>query len=187
VGRDEPYGWTFMMTLGWMAVAWSDLGIQRIFLPQASAGLAGQDLEEAGVTVRPGAGHPALEAAVAGWERGDDSGLLSLTLHPRVWGPPGFRRRVLEELRRVGRGRVQSYAGLARAAGSARAARAAGNVCASNPVPLLIPCHRVIASSGELGGFMGRPGNLILKAALLEREGVPVMRGKVGREFWGGR
>lgn len=188
MGRDEPYGQVFRMSLGWVAVGWSESGISRVILPQASAQLARSCLEEAGITAWPVTGHPALEAAVAAWERGDDAGLGDLALSPKVWGLPGFRRKALEALRHVGRGQVVSYAGLARAAGNARAARAAGSACASNPVPLLIPCHRVVASSGHLGGFMGRRGELALKAALLEREGVPVTGGKVSRELlrrWG--
>jgi methylated-DNA-[protein]-cysteine S-methyltransferase len=187
MSRDEPRGQVFAMSLGWMAVVWSESGIQRVFLPQSSAQGAGRELEALGIAGWSGTDHSGLEAAVAGWERGDDTGLSGLKLHPQVWGPPGFRRKILEALRGVRRGQVVSYAELSRVAGNVRAARAAGNACASNPVPLLIPCHRVVASSGQLGGFMGRRGELALKASLLEREGVIVAGGKVSPELLRGR
>lgn len=79
-----------------------------------------------------------------------------------------FVRRVRRYLRRVARGRTCSYGELAAAAGSPRAARAAGSACATNPLPLFIPCHRVLAAGGRLGGFSG---GLAWKKMLLEREG----------------
>ncbi len=84
-------------------------------------------------------------------------------------GGTGFQRAVWETLRRVPRGEVVSYGELARQAGRPRAARAVGAACGANPLPLLVPCHRVIAAGGGLGGFGGGPE---LKRVLLEREGV---------------
>ena len=80
-----------------------------------------------------------------------------------------FRRQVLEELRRVPFGGVVTYGALAARAGRPRAARAAGTACARNPVPLLVPCHRVVPGSGGVGSYGGGPQR---KRALLEREGV---------------
>ena len=68
-------------------------------------------------------------------------------------------------------GQVRSYGEIARLAGRPKAARFVGNCMASNPFPLLVPCHRVIASSGGLGGF---GGGLELKANLLKLEGVDI-------------
>ena len=69
---------------------------------------------------------------------------------------PPFHRRCLEACRRIPRGRTLSYAQLAAAAGSGcGAARAAGQAMRTNPLPIIIPCHRVIASDGKLGGFAG--------------------------------
>ncbi len=64
-----------------------------------------------------------------------------------------FQRRVWNALRRIPYGRTLSYAGLARAIGHPRAVRAVAQACAANPVPLLVPCHRVIRSDGSLGGY----------------------------------
>ncbi|SEE72591.1 methylated-DNA--[protein]-cysteine S-methyltransferase [Ruania alba] len=79
----------------------------------------------------------------------------------------GFRRRVLEQLPTIDYGRTASYAEMARAAGSERAVRAVGSACATNPVPLLLPCHRVVRSDGSLGGYRG---GIPAKEALLALE-----------------
>lgn len=89
-----------------------------------------------------------------------------------------FQIRLLEELRKVPFGRVVTYSELAVSAGSPRGARAAGGACARNPVPLIIPCHRVISSKkGDIGGYSaGNKGTGLsgveLKKALLSLEGV---------------
>jgi len=67
----------------------------------------------------------------------------------------GFRRSVLEQLLCIEYGRTASYAAVAAAAGSARAVRAVGTACATNPLPLVVPCHRVVRSDGGLGGYRG--------------------------------
>lgn len=81
-----------------------------------------------------------------------------------------FRRRVLAACRNIPRGRTATYADLARAAGSPGAARAAGSTMANNPLPLIVPCHRVVRSDGTLGGFSSTQG-VRLKRRLLELEG----------------
>lgn len=83
---------------------------------------------------------------------------------------PPFRRRVYEALRQVRAGSVLSYAELARQAGSPRAARAVGQAMANNPFPLIVPCHRVLATGGALAGFSAFGGQRT-KRLLLEREG----------------
>jgi methylated-DNA-[protein]-cysteine S-methyltransferase len=67
----------------------------------------------------------------------------------------GFRRTVLEHLQDVGYGHTVSYAELAAEAGSPRAVRAVGTSCATNPLPLVIPCHRVVRSDGAPGAYVG--------------------------------
>jgi methylated-DNA-[protein]-cysteine S-methyltransferase len=67
----------------------------------------------------------------------------------------GFRREVLRHLGDVGYGRTASYAALAEAAGSPRAVRAVGSACATNPLPLVVPCHRVVRSDGTPGAYRG--------------------------------
>jgi methylated-DNA-[protein]-cysteine S-methyltransferase len=67
----------------------------------------------------------------------------------------GFRRSVLAHLQRIPYGATESYAQVATAAGSPRAVRAAGSACATNPVPIVVPCHRVVRSDGSYGGYAG--------------------------------
>ncbi|GEA81862.1 methylated-DNA--[protein]-cysteine S-methyltransferase [Cellulomonas uda] len=79
----------------------------------------------------------------------------------------GFRRAVVEHLPTIGYGRTASYAQVASAAGRPRAVRAVGTACALNPVPLVVPCHRVVRSDGSPGRYAGGDA---AKAALLELE-----------------
>jgi methylated-DNA-[protein]-cysteine S-methyltransferase len=69
----------------------------------------------------------------------------------------GFRRTVLTHLPGIGYGQTASYAGLAAAVGSPRAYRAVGTACATNPLPLVLPCHRVVKSNGQAGSYRGGP------------------------------
>jgi methylated-DNA-[protein]-cysteine S-methyltransferase len=80
----------------------------------------------------------------------------------------GFRRTVLEHLNTdIGYGTTTSYATLARLSGSPKAVRAVGTACATNPIPIVVPCHRVIRSDGAVGAYRGGPA---AKRALLDLE-----------------
>ena len=81
----------------------------------------------------------------------------------------GFVRRVLKATARVPFGNVSSYAQIAAQAGSPRASRAAGNALGSNPMPIVVPCHRILRSGGALGGYTG---GIHRKEFLLHLEGV---------------
>lgn len=80
-----------------------------------------------------------------------------------------FRRRALRAIDRIPYGKTRSYTEIARSAGNERAVRAAGTACGSNPIPIVVPCHRVLRSSGNLGGY---GGGLPMKEGLLKLEGV---------------
>ncbi len=81
----------------------------------------------------------------------------------------GFARRVLQATARIPYGSVSSYKGVASDAGSPRAFRAAGNALGTNPLPIVIPCHRVLHAGGGLGGYTG---GVSRKQSLLRVEGV---------------
>jgi methylated-DNA-[protein]-cysteine S-methyltransferase len=81
---------------------------------------------------------------------------------------PGFYRRVLRAIARVPFGDVITYAEAAQRAGNPRAFRAAGTALGSNPIPIVVPCHRVIRAGGEIGNYGGGPE---MKRFLLELEG----------------
>ena len=130
--------------------------------------------------VRPGdprrihldAGLAALEGLLAGRP----------THHPLAFDladRPSWDRRVLEAVATIPWGTTASYGEIARQVGAPRAARAVGGAVGRNPVSLLIPCHRVIASDGTIGGYGGdgwgsREERLAMKRDLLRREGVSV-------------
>lgn len=79
----------------------------------------------------------------------------------------GFRRTVISHLRDIAYGSTESYAAIAAAAGNPNAVRAVGSACSHNPVPVVIPCHRVVRSDGTVGQYLGGPE---AKAALLAME-----------------
>lgn len=92
-----------------------------------------------------------------------------------------FQRRVLDRCARIGYGRTKTYGQLAREVGRPNAARAIGGAMARNPLPLVIPCHRVVASDGSLGGFSADQG-VSLKRRLLDMEaGRPASRPQLPR------
>jgi len=80
-----------------------------------------------------------------------------------------FRRRVLRAIGRIPYGQTRTYMQMASSAGNERAVRAAGTACGTNPLPLVVPCHRVLRSGGGLGGY---GGGVEMKEALLRLEGV---------------
>jgi O-6-methylguanine DNA methyltransferase len=82
-----------------------------------------------------------------------------------------FQRRVWSALRRIASGRTRSYAEVAVAIGNPRATRAVGGACGANPIPVLVPCHRVLAANRAIGGFSSGLG---WKRKLLAREGIEV-------------
>ncbi|MEE3364160.1 MAG: methylated-DNA--[protein]-cysteine S-methyltransferase, partial [Planctomycetota bacterium] len=90
---------------------------------------------------------------------------VSLVLPPMT----RFRFRVMTHVRGIAYGQTNSYGEVAERVGHPRAARAVGSVMANNPVPILVPCHRIIAASGQLGGFSSPQGPR-LKKRLLELE-----------------
>ncbi len=79
----------------------------------------------------------------------------------------GYRRTVLDQLADIPYGSTRSYAEVATGTGQPRAVRAVGNACATNPLPLLVPCHRVLRSDGSLGGYLG---GVEIKRRLLDLE-----------------
>jgi methylated-DNA-[protein]-cysteine S-methyltransferase len=129
--------------------------------------------DEAAAVLR--AAIPVLEARLRGERAAEDAIPTDLT------DRPSWDQRVLGEVRRVGWGQTASYGDIARRVGAPRAARAVGGALGRNPISLLIPCHRIIAGDGTLGGYGGtgwidRDRQLSRKEALLLREGVTAPR-----------
>lgn len=118
---------------------------------------------------------PEHDAALpAGLERGirdDLEGRKRFTAVDLSWLPP-FQRRVLETTAQIPRGEVRPYGWIAREIGSPGATRAVGTALGHNPIPFIIPCHRVVRSDGTLGEYSG--GGPAMKVKVLELEGTPV-------------
>ena len=164
----------FPSELGWMAVVGRGDAVRRLAFGYESpdevlAALGTAKIEAA----RLGRWNPRLIARLQTYARGakDDFRDVELDLGPRT----EFQRRVVERCRRIGFGRTSTYAQLAADAGSPRAARAVGSVMATNPVPLIVPCHRVLAARGGLGGY-SCPLGLEMKKRLLAIEAAAVAR-----------
>jgi methylated-DNA-[protein]-cysteine S-methyltransferase len=111
----------------------------------------------------------ATRDTLSAYLEGDDDTLALPVDLSLARGP--FRRAVLDTLHReVHRGEVVTYGELAQQAGNPRAVRAVGSACATNPVPIVVPCHRVLPASHKLGNYGGGPER---KRALLTLEGAP--------------
>ncbi|BAF60784.1 MAG: methylated-DNA--[protein]-cysteine S-methyltransferase [Pelotomaculum sp.] len=171
----------FRVRPGWMAGAWSESGLVALTLPQPSQKAA---LLELGNGLRTSPCSLAAATALDGrvqelidemerYFRGE-----KVTFSAAVdWsGYTPFQRRVLEVTRAIPYGEVRSYGQIARQAGSPKGARAVGGVMRANRTPLVVPCHRVIASTGSLGGF---GGGLQMKKYLLTLEKVQGREGPV--------
>jgi methylated-DNA-[protein]-cysteine S-methyltransferase len=99
-----------------------------------------------------------------------DAGIAEVVLDET--GVDEFRRRVYAATRTVGPGATATYGEIAQAIGAPTAARAVGAALGSNPYPIIVPCHRVLAADGALHGFSA-PGGIVTKRRMLEIEGAP--------------
>ena len=125
-----------------------------------------------GRPVRDDGARARWEATLGAWWRGEP---VRVELD---WdGLTPFQRRVMAIVQAIPRGQTRTYGEVARLAGRPRAARAVGQVMANNPVPLWVPCHRVIRADGRLGHYSG--GGEPVKRRLLEVEGCPAAAGAV--------
>jgi methylated-DNA-[protein]-cysteine S-methyltransferase len=161
---DSPYGK--------LLLARTDRGVVKLALPSHRGDVVSDDevLEELAGKVSP----RVLEAP----GRLDDArrqldayfeGKLERFEVPVDWRlSRGFTSRALHAVARIPYGKTRSYAEIAKAAGNERAFRAAGTACGHNPVPLIVPCHRVVQSGGGIGNYGGGPE---MKRSLLTLEG----------------
>jgi AraC family transcriptional regulator of adaptative response/methylated-DNA-[protein]-cysteine methyltransferase len=157
--------------LGWVLVAGAGRGLQAILLGDSREALI--DL----LKNRFGKGeHREGDPEAVRWLRRVTEWIVSprrdLDLPLDIRGTD-FQRRVWRELRRIPVGTTASYGEVARRIGKPGSARAVGRACASNPLVLAVPCHRVVRGDGDLGGF---GCGVERKRALLEREGGTMIR-----------
>ena len=169
-----PWGPIELAATGRGVVALEVLVPREAFDRRLAARLGGT-VERSGGTSPASAFRDRAVAAVEAYFDGRPEALTELLLD--LDGRPGWDLAVLGGVRRVPYGEVTSYGRLAREIGRPGAARAVGGAVGRNPIGLAIPCHRVIAADGSLGGYGGdwwgtREQLLEIKRELLEREGV---------------
>jgi methylated-DNA-[protein]-cysteine S-methyltransferase len=165
----------FETAMGFCAIAWSDTGVARFQLPTKSAEAADRLMRRRAFGAEPGAPPENIAAVVEAAKRyfgGEETEFSQVQLD--LAGQDAFFARIYKALRRVGWGRTTTYGALAKEVGAGReAARDVGEAMAKNPAPLIIPCHRVLAAGGKIGGFSA-PGGSKTKLRMLELEGVRV-------------
>jgi methylated-DNA-[protein]-cysteine S-methyltransferase len=161
----------FDTAIGPCGVAWNERGLTRLQLPESDRSATERRLRTYATSASQEA--PAeIERAIANLQRyltGRDVDFSPVALDLTEVGP--FRRKVYEAARAVRWGQTASYGELARQAGSPEAARAVGQALSRNPVPIIIPCHRILAKGRRVGGFSAYGGK-VTKERLLALEGV---------------
>jgi methylated-DNA-[protein]-cysteine S-methyltransferase len=170
------HGYTiFETTIGFAALAWNEDGVSSLRLPASSEARA-----EASVLRRfpqarrttPSAQMASLISEIKRYFDGEKVDFSAVPLDMGSQDP--FFARVYAEVRKLGWGETTTYGAVAKVLGAEpQAARDVGQAMASNPIPLIVPCHRVLAASGKIGGFSA-PGGSRSKAKMLEIEGVPL-------------
>ena len=156
----------FDTTLGTCGITWSDAGVTGVLLPGAR-----------GLTRRPGPERPAVPdpvrdavTAIVALLEGEHTDLRWVALDESGIDP--FRRSVYAAAREIPPGATASYGDIARAIDKPDAPRAVGHALGENPFPIVVPCHRVLSSSGALHGFSA-PGGIVTKRRMLEIERAP--------------
>jgi methylated-DNA-[protein]-cysteine S-methyltransferase len=164
----------FDTAAGFCAIAWSDAGVARFHLPTSTAAATERGLRRRLIDAEPAMPPVEVNAVVEAAKRyfaGEkvDFSNVPLDLH----GQDEFFLQIYAAARRVAWGQTTTYGSLAKELGAGpEAARDVGQAMAKNPVPLIIPCHRVLAAGGKLGGFSA-PGGSATKQRMLEMEGRP--------------
>jgi len=163
----------FATPLGWFGLVGRDQRVHRLTIGHASA----DDVRTSILRQSPARNgqedfveedwFPELRSRLQAYASGSKIDFSDCEVE--IAGVTSFQRRVLAATRRIAYGRTATYGELARSIGCADAARAVGNVMAANRVPVLIPCHRVVAAGGKWGGFSA-PQGVDLKQRMLRME-----------------
>lgn len=164
----------FDTAIGPCGVAWSARELTRLQLPEADRAAAEKRLRAASGSPAPTVPPPSIREAIAAIQRylaGERVDFSFVAIDLTRTDP--FQRKVYEAARSLGWGQTTTYGALARLAGFPDGARAVGQALGRNPVPLIVPCHRILASGGRIGGFSA-PGGAFTKERLLALEGVLV-------------
>jgi len=160
----------FETQLGWGGIAWNERGVTSVQLPEPERVRVVARLRRRFVEARESVPPPSIQAAIDAMVallRGESRELLDVELDMDEVEP--FDARVYEQARRIPVGATLTYGQIAKQLGDVRLAREVGQALGRNPFPLVVPCHRVVAAGGKLGGFSAR-GGVNTKQRLLEIE-----------------
>lgn len=170
----EERGYTLFDTaIGWCGIAWNERGVAGVELPDRSESATRERLRHRFPGVPDAAPPPGVARAIeaiAALLQGEASDLSGIALDLDPVAP--FERGVYELARTIPPGETLTYGEVASRLGAAGAAQAVGRALARNPFPIVVPCHRVMAAGGKLGGFSA-PGGSSTKRRLLAIEGTP--------------
>lgn len=166
----------FDTAIGLCGVAWSREGVTQVQLPEANRNVLTRRLENGGRRNPTDDLPRPIDQAVASLKRyfsGEGVDFSDLPLDLSACSP--FHRSVYDATRSIPWGRTSTYGEIARRLGSPHAARAVGHALSRNPAAIIVPCHRVLAAGGKIGGFSAY-GGIDAKERLLEREGLRAKR-----------
>ncbi|HEX7438364.1 MAG TPA: methylated-DNA--[protein]-cysteine S-methyltransferase [Caldimonas sp.] len=156
----DSRGYTLFDTpIGACGIAWSERGVSGLQLPEATAGRTRARLLGRLPGTREASPPPPVRAAIAGIVallQGEAVDLGAVELDET--GVPPFHRRVYAVARGIGPGATLTYGAIAERLGEPGSARAVGQALGSNPFAIIVPCHRVLAAGGRIGGFSARGG-----------------------------
>jgi methylated-DNA-[protein]-cysteine S-methyltransferase len=161
----------FDTALGGCAIAWSESGVAGVQLPEADAAQTRRRAQRRFGADAGADPPPAIRQAITGIVAllaGESVDLSNIALD--VEGIDAFDRRVYDAARRIAPGRTQTYGAIAAALGDPALARAVGQALGRNPFAIIVPCHRVLAADGRIGGFSAA-GGAVTKRRLLLIEG----------------
>jgi methylated-DNA-[protein]-cysteine S-methyltransferase len=165
----------FDTALGWCAIAWSGRGVTSVWLPEQTdhqtRGRVAHRFPQALESTPPPFVAHAIDGIVA-LLAGERRDLTDVPLD--LDSSPEFHRRVYEVTRTITPGMTLSYGEIASRVGEPDAARAVGQALGRNPIPIIVPCHRVLAADGGTGGFSA-PGGTATKLQLLAIEGARLL------------
>ena len=156
----------FETALGWMAIGWTDGGISRLMLSGAEPQELRQRLVVKGGT-EDAAGQGQVVARIEAYAHGAEDAFQDVLLD--MSAVPELNRRIYEHIRGLGWGETTTYGAIARWLGDVAMSRTVGTAMGQNPIPLIVPCHRVLAADGRTGGFSA-PGGVRAKMELLALE-----------------
>jgi len=155
----------FDTALGWFALGWTEGGIARVMLPGETPERMRERLLGKGIEDEAGQGE--VVARIVAYAEGAEDAFQDLPLD--LSAVPELNRRIYEHIRELDWGETTTYGAIARWLGDVAMSRTVGTAMGQNPIPLIVPCHRVLAADGRTGGFSS-PGGVRAKMEMLALE-----------------